>query len=379
MAIAFPREVFLPHSFREKVERGAAPMVPFEAAMKARSRLTFRAFLFGSVLAASLASPASSRADEVTITADARTRFTAGVNLLKDPDGPRYEEAYREFKAAYASSPSYKILGNLGLCAMKLERDDEAIQAYEKYLSHEKDLDPGEVTQIKTDLQTLKAGVVYVTVASDPPGAQITDARTPIRGDRVTNIYGPLTQATRIGIRQGTHQLTARLEGYPDVVWDLDTGGAEVPLHTFTFKKIEQAATPAPALAPVTPELQTVGRRPIPAGVYIGAAATGALVVGAVVTGVVALGKHSDYQTENNGSDPSVAQSTKSAGETMNVVNDVCVGGAIVAAGVTVALYLLRPTVSEQAPPPATAQGLKLQFSPLVARTGGGMALGGRF
>src|SRR4051812_8414633 len=78
---------------------------------------------------ASVASPAIAHADDVQITPEARGRFSAGVNLLKDPEGPRYEEAYREFKAAYAASPSYKILGNLGLCAMKLERDEEAIAA----------------------------------------------------------------------------------------------------------------------------------------------------------------------------------------------------------------------------------------------------------
>src|SRR4051812_18719060 len=77
---------------------------------------------------------------QVQITPEARARFSAGVNLLKDPEAPRYEEAYREFKAAYAASPSYKILGNLGLCAMKLERDEEAIDAYERYLKEGKDL-----------------------------------------------------------------------------------------------------------------------------------------------------------------------------------------------------------------------------------------------
>ncbi len=152
-------------------------------------------------------------ADSVTITPEARAHFSAGVNLLRDPDGPRYEEAYREFKAAYASSPSYKILGNLGLCAMKLERDDEAVQVYEKYIAEGKDLSPSEIAQVKTDLATLKAGIVYLTVTTDPPGGKIFDSRVPVRGERVTNVYGPIAEATRIGVRQGSHQLTARLEG----------------------------------------------------------------------------------------------------------------------------------------------------------------------
>src|SRR5262245_33989950 len=112
-------------------------------------RARFPFVLFAVVCLAELGAPQVAHADEVQITPGARARFTAGVNLLKDPEGPRYEEAYREFKAAYAASPSYKILGNLGLCAMKLERDEEAIAAYERYLKEGKDLDPAEVTQVK--------------------------------------------------------------------------------------------------------------------------------------------------------------------------------------------------------------------------------------
>ena len=82
-------------------------------------------------------------AADVPITDEARGHFTSGVNLLKDPDGARYEDAYREFKAAYAAAASYKILGNLGLCALKLERDGEAIDAYEEYLKHAPDSRPG--------------------------------------------------------------------------------------------------------------------------------------------------------------------------------------------------------------------------------------------
>src|SRR4051812_23345176 len=37
---------------------------------------------------------------------NARLHFVAGVNLLRDPAKPRYEEAYREFKTAYALSPA---------------------------------------------------------------------------------------------------------------------------------------------------------------------------------------------------------------------------------------------------------------------------------
>ena len=86
---------------------------------------------------------------DVTISEEARKHFNAGVAYLQDPDGARYAEAYPEFLAAYQASPSWKILGNLGLAAMKLERDGEAVDAYSKYLAEgANDLDPSEKEQI---------------------------------------------------------------------------------------------------------------------------------------------------------------------------------------------------------------------------------------
>src|SRR5215475_15565235 len=91
--------------------------------------------LFGSSALALVLLSSGAHAQDVQITDSARQHFKTGVAYLKDPDGARYEEAYREFKAAYADSPSWKILGNLGITAMKLERDGEAIEAFEKYLA----------------------------------------------------------------------------------------------------------------------------------------------------------------------------------------------------------------------------------------------------
>jgi hypothetical protein len=359
----------------------------FVSQTMARSCLRLRAILLGSVLTLSLAAPSVARADDVTITPEARSRFSAGVNLLKDPDGPRYEEAYREFRAAYAASPSYKILGNLGLCAMKLERDDEAIQAYEKYVAWGKALDASELAQVKTDLDTLKAGVAYLTVTSDPPGAKIVDVRLPVRGERVTNNYGPITTATRLGVRQGSHQITAKLDGYPDVTWEFDAGATEVAPHAFTFKKLDVAVVPVPVTTPtpVTVEAPKVAERPVPTGVYVGLAATGVFAAAAVVTGVLALGKHSDFDNANTGQNTqtfNTATSAKSDGQTLNIINDVCVGGAIVAAGVTAVLYVVRPTIlsDAKAPAAASASGVSSwRLAPLVSATGGGLSVGARF
>src|SRR5687767_14188292 len=165
----------------------------------------------------------SALADEVPISDQARAHFNAGVNLLQDPDGARYDEAYREFKAAYAASPSWKILGNLGIAAMKLERDGEAVEAFRKYLSEGgTQIEPEERAQFERDAQTLEAGLVRVKIESVPPGAIVVDERIPMAGGAVINRYGPLSGATDVGIRAGRHRMTARLSGYKDAVWEVD-------------------------------------------------------------------------------------------------------------------------------------------------------------
>ena len=141
------------------------------------------------------------------------------------------------------------------------------------------------------------------------------------------------------------------------------------------------AAAPLATTAPVGPT--TAAQRPTPAstgeaarpvqpGVYIGLAATGALAIGAGVTGVLALGKHSDYKTANDGSDPAHADSVKSSGQTLSLVSDIFTAGAVVAAGVTAYLYFSRPEV------PAAQTG-SLRFTPSMGRDGAAFSLSGRF
>jgi hypothetical protein len=119
-----------------------------------------------------------------------------------------------------------------------------------------------------------------------------------------------------------------------------------------------------------------VTSRPITGGVWAGVAATGVLTVATVITGALALSKHSDYQTANNGTDPSNAQSIRSTGETLNVITDVCLGGAVIAAAVTTILFVGRPTVESPAP---AQMGERFRVLPTVGTSGGGLAILGRF
>ena len=177
-------------------------------------------------------------AADVPISDEARQHFQAGVAYLQDPDGARYAEAYQEFLTAYAASPSWKILGNLGIAAMKLERDGEAIDAYTKYLQEgANDLDPSEREQITRDMNTLKTSLVNLTVEAAPAGAVIIDERVPATGNAIVNRYGPVNGPTKLGVKAGKHRLTAQLEGYDSLVWEIDAQPGGDQSHSFELKK----------------------------------------------------------------------------------------------------------------------------------------------
>jgi hypothetical protein len=310
---------------------------------------------------------ATAARSDVPVSDEARQLFRTGVSLLEDPEGARYEEAYAAFKAAYEKSPSPKILGNLGLCAMKLERDSEAIDAYTRYLAEVTDIAPEERAQIERDLGILKTNVVPVQIVVEPLGATIYDERRPVSGPPIVNRYGPVRGPLGIGVRPGAHVVRVELAGHTAASWRFDGVPGQRQEKAFTLAP----AGPAPVATPTTPAAPAEPERPIPAGVWVGLAATGAFAVGATITGVLALGKNSDYEDEISkpkpGIDPAKAEDLRDAGQTLNIVTDVLIGGAIVSAGVTVILFFTRPEVEAGA-----SAGLRVV--PVVTPRGGALA-----
>jgi hypothetical protein len=225
----------------------------------------------------------------VQITEKARELFRTGVTLLQDPDGARYEEAYQQFKAAYAESPSWKILGNLGFTAMKLERDGEAIEAFQGYLQHGfNELSKAERAQFQSDLDTLTATAATVTISGLPAATRLTDVRSPNQGADVKNYYevpaeGPLV----LRVRPGAHKFTAQWADQPAQTHERDV--AVKGSHEVEFQPVQpEPAQPAPVVAPAPapqPRSTSTSDRGIlkPAATYV------ALGVGAVGVGLGVL------------------------------------------------------------------------------------------
>lgn len=271
--------------------------------------------------------------------AEAKLHFTAGVNLLRDPEKARYDEAYSEFKQAYELVKSPSILGNIGLCALKLERDGEALDAYTRYLSEVPGLDAEERAQTERDLVTLRAQIAKVTLQTQPDGALIHDARITGRGESITNVYGPLRGPTELGLRRGHHIIRARFPDGRELAWELDIKGGE----SHVFDQPPLPVGPPTGADRVAPPVTT---RPVPSSVYIGAATTAAFTIGTIVVGTLALGASSRYDDANDGRSASRASDLRSDAQTLNLVSDGLLGAAIIGAAVTTYLYLTRPSVT---------------------------------
>jgi hypothetical protein len=186
---------------------------------------------------------------ESPISENANRRFNEGVRFLTSQDPDRYEKAYREFKAAYADSPSWKILGNLGIVAHQLERDGEAIDAFTDYLAQGgKELSRDERHQFSEDLKLVESGYCTLKLQTLPDGAWIVDERLPESGRPVVNRYGPTEGPVELRVRAGHHRVRAELSGYVTQTWELSEKAGAVTSHTFELERVEE---PVVAAAPV--------------------------------------------------------------------------------------------------------------------------------
>jgi hypothetical protein len=297
--------------------------------MVARVRASFRFAIFACVALQA----ASAGADDATTTA-ARRHFKAGVALLDDPEGQRFEEAYAEFKAAYELSKSPKILGNIGLCAMKLERDGEAIDAYEHYLKEVSDIDPEERAQVMRDLQTLTASAAHLTLTVSNPNATVLDTRVPVQGSSIRNTYPVPRGKLVLVVRPGQHVLTVKLGGKEREVWDVTaTGGARLS-HDFLLKDEPSSVGGS------GPDVS----RPVAPWILVGVG--GAALVAGLVTGAITLGKLgnvADACPNDQCKTPAAKDELSSAKTFVTLTDTLIIGGAVVTA-IGVGWLLLTPT-----------------------------------
>jgi hypothetical protein len=299
---------------------------------------------------------------EVQPSNEARQQFQVGVSLLQDPDGARYEEAFKAFLQAYELSPSWKILGNLGLSAMKIERYTDGIEAYQRYLAQAgNNIDANERKQVERDLAVMKATsgqlVLTVTGASD---VTVEDTRMRSVGGPIVNTYevpegGKLT----LFLTSGRHLLRAEGNGRSATL-DFEVKSASKP-----EKSLDLAGEPGTVASPS--EVAPSGAAPAGSssssasvdsssddsslrtvGLIVGGVGVAALIGGGV-TGFIGLGKQGDLEDRcpdnrceyTSSGQKSELESDKSSLKTLGTLTTAFLigGGVLTATGVT--LYIV--------------------------------------
>lgn len=307
---------------------------------------------------------------------EAQRHFDAGLAYADDPGGPKWDEALKQFQAAYAISPTWKLKNNIGLCALNLERDGEAIEAYKEYLAHggEKNLNAKQRKQIEKDIAMLSASLVKIEVEVDPPDAVIVDERRNEKGELRVNRYPVQSGKASIGIHPGAHKLTIEAHGYESASWSFEAPPASKHERSFKLEPEQKAVASAPVPREEQPSEPLPSEAPkpehhTPIGVYIGLAATGVFAAAATTTGVLALGKQKDY---DNAVAPSDRSDARDAGKTLSLITDIGIGAAVVSAGITTYLYFSSKSA-------AKSEKVGVRVSPIASPSTAGISFAGRF
>ena len=208
----------------------------------------------------------------------AKRYFQNGVDLITAAQ-PNYQDAYYQFQLAYQeSNSSWKVLGNLGLCALKLERDQEAAAYYEQYLQKGgSEIAPEERQAIEQDMLLLKGNLATVRITSPVQDLKVVDRRA--GSSAPAQSYSLQGGTLELQLRAGNHTLTA-VNGDKKLTWDVVLEPKAVSAHVFDFDQAVPAGAPAAASAPDGAADKPAGGSNLRIPAYI------ALGVGAVGLGV---------------------------------------------------------------------------------------------
>jgi len=149
-----------------------------------------------------------------------------------------YTLALGEFRKAYAASPHYAVLYNIGQAELALGRPLAAVEALSGYLRDGGgDVPPERAEQVRKQIAELSVLFAAIGVEGDLPGASIA-----VDGREV----GPAPLAAPVKVQAGTHVVTATRDG------------TVIATQVVTLKEGEKTSVDLSAVAPsATPTQST--------------------------------------------------------------------------------------------------------------------------
>jgi PEGA domain/Tetratricopeptide repeat len=168
----------------------------------------------------------TSRADDDPREA-AAAHYARGMELATQG---LYEAALEQFNDAYAASPNFAVLYNVGEAQMALGRPLEAIEALTKYLREGADQVPlSRREQVQAQIGLLESRLAELSITTDRSGAAI---RVDGRDIGRTPLFQPIRLAA------GAHTVTASLPNGEQITRDVPLKESERQTVQLTFASL---------------------------------------------------------------------------------------------------------------------------------------------
>lgn len=301
---------------------------------------------------------------------EARQHVEQATRLLQ-AEPPDYERAYQYYELAYEQGRDWRILLGLGRCAEALERDGEAIQAYEEFLARGAGtIAPDQQRAVERLLANLRAHLGRIIITSQIPELTLVVSR--VGSTAPPQLHRLEKGRLEIEVRAGTHLVTAMSAG-DRVEWQVALAPGIVAQQHFQFDRgprldSEDWQTPA----------QRTRGSPLRTLSLTAAGVGSAALVGGAVTGLLVLAKNSnarglcrslpDGGTECPESARADFDSTRSLA---TVTNWLLIGGGLLAAAGVGAFLVTEHN--------AQLESQALQVSPSVSLGSASLGVSGRF
>ncbi|HEU4539237.1 MAG TPA: PEGA domain-containing protein [Polyangiaceae bacterium] len=270
---------------------------------------------------------------------EARDRYRRGVRLYEEGD---FQAALVEFRRAYELAPAFQVLYNIGHVYRQLQNYAEALRWLEKYLQDGgRNVPAARAEEVQREVEELRRRVAQLDITSELPGALVF-VDDELVGE--TPLKGPLR------VSAGRRRLRVQKPGYSVFEQSLEVAGAEVRSLTI---HLVQAPAPSvvvqPAVAPEPWHRWTTLS-------WVGLSAAGVLGIGAAVTGSLAYRDASDVRdSANEGPVDGDVRDRSARAKNLALASDVMLGAAVLTAGLTLTLTLVRSPPSAETSSTASA------------------------
>jgi tetratricopeptide (TPR) repeat protein len=162
------------------------------------------------------------------------THFERGVEYVQDGN---LNAAMVEFKRAYAASPNYRVLYNLGQVANELTEYTDAQAYFRRYLvDGGSDIDPARRREVEGLIAKLSSRIATLYLSTNVPGAELFVDDTSVG-------KSPLKDPVRVSA--GARVVSAVVNGRPRISQTVEAAGGDTLAVRLEFPPVAVAELPS--------------------------------------------------------------------------------------------------------------------------------------